>query len=109
MGRLTASRREQLLHLEEALSRQVLGQSEAVNTVAELLRRGLVGVRDPERPIACMLFTGPTGVGKTELWRTIAEELYGSREAMIRLDMTEYMEKQSVARLIGRSSRLCGL
>lgn len=101
VGRLTASRREQLLHLEETLSRQVLGQSEAVNTVAELLRRGLVGVRDPERPIACMLFTGPTGVGKTELCRTIAEELYGSREAMIRLDMTEYMEKQSVARLIG--------
>ena len=101
VGRLTASRREQLLHLEETLSRQVLGQSEAVNTVAELLRRGLAGVRDPERPIACMLFTGPTGVGKTELCRTIAEELYGSREAMIRLDMTEYMEKQSVARLIG--------
>ncbi|HIT33823.1 MAG TPA: ATP-dependent Clp protease ATP-binding subunit [Candidatus Faecousia intestinigallinarum] len=101
VGRLTVSRREQLLHLEEALSQQVLGQQEAVRVVADTLRRGLAGIRDAARPIACMLFTGPTGVGKTELCRSVAQELYGSSDAMIRLDMTEYMEKQSVARLIG--------
>ena len=101
VGRLTASRREQLLRLEESLSQAVLGQEQAVKTVADTLRRGLAGIRDMTRPIACMLFTGPTGVGKTELCRSIAQELYGSKDAMIRLDMTEYMEKQSVARLIG--------
>lgn len=101
VGRLTANERERLLHLEELLSRKVLGQDQAVKTVAQIVRRGLSGIRDENRPIACMMFTGPTGVGKTELCRALAEELYGSREAMIRLDMTEYMEKQSVSRLIG--------
>jgi len=72
-----------------------------VSAVADAVRQGLSGLRDPERPVSCMLFTGPTGVGKTELCRTLAQELYGSREAMLRLDMTEYMEKQSVSRLIG--------
>jgi len=69
--------------------------------VAEAVRRGYSGIRDTNRPIACLLFTGPTGVGKTELCRALAEEVYGSRDAMIRLDMTEFMEKQSVSRLIG--------
>ena len=67
----------------------------------EAVRRGYCGIRDGSRPIACLLFTGPTGVGKTELCRALAQEVYGSRDAMIRLDMTEYMEKQSVSRLIG--------
>ncbi len=101
VGRLTADRREQLLHLEEILTRRVMGQEKAVSQVAQLLRRGLSGIRDGNRPVACMLFTGPTGVGKTELCRALAEEIYGSKDAMIRLDMTEYMEKQSVSRLIG--------
>ena len=101
VGKLTADERERLLRLEEILSRQVMGQDQAVRAVAEAVRRGYSGFRDPERPVSCMLFTGPTGVGKTELCRTLAAEMYGSREAMIRLDMTEYMEKQSVARLIG--------
>ncbi len=101
VGRLTASERERLLHLEELLQAHVMGQPEAVQTAAEAVRRGFAGLRDEERPIACMLFTGPTGVGKTELCRALSEEVYGSRNAMIRLDMTEYMEKHSVSRLIG--------
>ena len=100
-GRLTADERERLLHLEELLGQHVMGQDKAVKVVAQLLRQGLCGIRDENRPVACMLFTGPTGVGKTELCRAIAREVYGSKEAMIRLDMTEYMEKQSVSRLIG--------
>ena len=101
VGRLTASERERLLQLENILSKRVIGQQEAVHTVAEAVRRGLSGIRDECRPVACMLFAGPTGVGKTELCRALAEELYGSKDAMIRLDMSEYMEKQSVSRLIG--------
>ena len=101
VGRLTANERERLLKLESVLSEKVVGQQKAVQTVAEAVRRGYSGIRDENRPIASLLFTGPTGVGKTELCRVLAEEIYGSREAMIRLDMTEYMEKQSVSRLIG--------
>ena len=101
VGRLTADQRERLLNLESILSRHVIGQSDAVSQVAETVRRGLSGIRDENRPVASLLFTGPTGVGKTELCRALAEELYGSREAMIRLDMSEYMEKQSVSRMIG--------
>ena len=101
VGRLTAGERERLLGLEGLLSAQVVGQSKAVSAVAEAVRRGYCGIRDGARPIACLLFTGPTGVGKTELCRALAQEVYGSRDAMIRLDMTEYMEKQSVSRLIG--------
>jgi ATP-dependent Clp protease ATP-binding subunit ClpA len=101
VGRLTADERERLLNLETILGHHVIGQDEAVGQVAQILRQGLSGIRDETRPVACLLFTGPTGVGKTELCRAMAEELYGSRDSMIRLDMTEYMEKQSVSRLIG--------
>jgi len=101
VGRLTAGERERLLQLEGLLSSRVVGQEKAVEAVAEAVRRGYSGIRDAGRPIACLLFTGPTGVGKTELCRALAEEVYGSQEAMIRLDMTEFMEKQSVSRLIG--------
>ena len=101
VGRLTADERQQLLRLEENLSACVIGQPAAVAAVSETVRRGLGGVRDPGRPVASMLFCGPTGVGKTELCRCLARELYGSREAFLRLDMTEYMEKHSVSRLIG--------
>ena len=101
VGRLNANERERLLKIEETLSAKVVGQSNAVQAVAEAVRRGFRGVRDENRPIASLMFTGPTGVGKTELCRALAGELYGSKDAMIRLDMTEYMEKQSVSRLIG--------
>ena len=100
-GRLTTGEKQRLLNLEKNLAKQVVGQGEAVAAVSEALRRGASGLRDQNRPVASLMFTGPTGVGKTELCRCVAEEMFGSREAMIRLDMTEYMEKQSVSRLIG--------
>ncbi len=108
VGRLTAHERERLLKLESLLSRHVMGQDKAVHTVAEAVRRGYSGIRDENRPVACLLFTGPTGVGKTELCRALAEEVYGCRDAMIRLDMTEYMEKQSVSRLLGAAPGYVG-
>ncbi len=101
VGRLTADERERLLNLEKLLAGFVMGQDEAVGQVAETVRRGLSGLRDENRPVASLLLTGPTGVGKTEMCRALAQELYGSKESMIRLDMSEFMEKQSVARLIG--------
>ena len=100
-GRLTANERQRLLELEWVLLDHVLGQDTGVRQVAETVRRGLCGLRDENRPVASFLITGPTGVGKTELCRMLAREIYGSKQAMIRLDMTEFMEKQSVARLIG--------
>ena len=101
VGKLTANEKQRLLKLEQHLTEQVVGQEKAVNAVAEAMHRGYSGIRDENRPIACLLFTGPTGVGKTELCRALAEEMFGSRDALIRLDMTEYMEKHAVARLIG--------
>ena len=100
-GQLSRDRRETLLTLEERLSETVVGQSAAVTAVAETVRRGLCDIRDPRRPVASMLFTGPTGVGKTELCKALAQALYGSRDAMIRLDMSEYMEKHAASRLVG--------
>ncbi len=100
-GRLRTDERERLLGLEGVLSASILGQKEAVEQVAKVLRRSLSGIRDQNRPVASLLFTGPTGVGKTQMCRILARELYGSRDSMIRLDMTEFMEKHAVARLIG--------
>lgn len=101
VGRLTADEKEHLQNLANALRRQVVGQDNAVAQVTETLQRGLSVIRDSNRPIASLLLCGPTGVGKTELCRTLAEELYGDSAALLRLDMSEYMEKQSVARMIG--------
>ena len=101
VGRLTADERQRLLQLEYTLSQRVIGQQLAVAAVTEAVQRGFCGIRDASRPVSSMLFAGPTGVGKTELCRALAEEIYGSKKAFIRLDMTEYMEKQSVSRLIG--------
>ena len=101
VGKLTADERQKLLELRETVLSRVVGQEESVRQVADCICRGLCGIRDESRPVASILLAGPTGVGKTELCRVLAEELFGTKEAMIRLDMSEYMEKQAVSRLIG--------
>ncbi len=98
---LTQSERERLSKLEEVIHRRVIGQDEAVSAVCRAIRLGRVGLSDPRRPVGSFLFLGPTGVGKTELCRALAEAVYGDAEAMIRVDMSEYMEKHAVSRLIG--------
>ena len=98
---LTESERGRLRDLEEQLKKRIIGQQEAVSAVARAIRRSRVGLRDPRRPVGSFLFLGPTGVGKTELCRALAAAVYGSEKALIRLDMSEYMEKHSVSRLIG--------
>ena len=98
---ITESEADRLLSLEDALCRRVIGQDEAVSAVARAIRRGRAGVSDPGRPVGSFLFLGPTGVGKTELCRALAEAVYGSEEALIRFDMSEYMEKHAVSKLIG--------
>ncbi len=99
--KLTQSEAERLLHLEDALRRSVIGQDEAVAVIARAVRRARSGLADPDRPAGTFLLAGPTGVGKTELCRALAECLYGSREAMVKLDMSEFMEQHAVSRLIG--------
>ena len=99
--KLTQSENEKLKNLEETLHKRVIGQNEAVEAVAKAIRRGRVGLKDPNRPIGSFLFLGPTGVGKTELSKALAESLFGNENAMIRIDMSEYMEPHSVAKLIG--------
>ncbi|XOB98915.1 ATP-dependent chaperone ClpB [Deinococcota bacterium DY0809b] len=101
VAKLLEGEREKLLRLEDELHRRVVGQDEAIQSVADAIRRARAGLKDPNRPIGSFMFLGPTGVGKTELAKTLAETLFDSEEAMIRIDMTEYMEKHSVARLIG--------
>ncbi len=92
---------QRLLHLEEVLHKRVIGQDEAVKALAKAVRRGRVGLKDPNRPIGSFLFLGPTGVGKTELSKALAEALFGDENAMVRIDMSEYMEKHSVSRMVG--------
>ena len=92
---------QRLLHLEEVLHKRVIGQDEAVKALAKAVRRGRVGLKDPHRPIGSFLFLGPTGVGKTELSKALAEALFGDENAMVRIDMSEYMEKHSVSRMVG--------
>ena len=101
VSRLTTDESERLLKLEDTLHERVVGQDEAVKAVAKAIRRGRVGIKDPKRPIGSFLFLGPTGVGKTELCKTLAEAMFGDENAMIRIDMSEYMEKHTVSRLVG--------
>jgi len=101
VSKLLEGEREKLVHMEERLRRRVIGQEEALTAVANAVRRARSGLQDPNRPIGSFIFMGPTGVGKTELARALAEFLFDSEQAMVRIDMSEYMEKHSVARLIG--------
>ncbi|HEX7011183.1 MAG TPA: ATP-dependent chaperone ClpB [Steroidobacteraceae bacterium] len=101
VSKMLEGEREKLLRMEEALSRRVVGQREAVNAVSDAIRRARAGLADPNRPNGSFLFLGPTGVGKTELSKALAEFLFDTEEAMVRIDMSEFMEKHSVARLIG--------
>jgi ATP-dependent Clp protease ATP-binding subunit ClpB len=101
VDRMLEGEREKLLHMEDKLRQRVVGQEEAIVVVADAVRRARAGLQDPNRPIGSFLFLGPTGVGKTELCKALAEFLFDNEHAMVRIDMSEYMEKHSVARLIG--------
>jgi ATP-dependent Clp protease ATP-binding subunit ClpB len=101
VSRLMEGEVEKLIHMEERLHERVIGQDEAVSAVANALRRSRAGLQDPDRPIGSFLFLGPTGVGKTELARALAEFMFDSEQAIVRIDMSEYMEKHTVSRLIG--------
>ena len=99
--RMTESEAERLMHLEDILHRRVIGQEEAVKAVSKAVRRARAGLKDPNRPIGSFIFLGPTGVGKTELCKALGEALFGDEDSLIRIDMSEYMEKHSVSRMIG--------
>lgn len=101
VSKMMTGEREKLLHLEDTLHERVIGQDRAVKSVSEAILRARAGIKDPNRPIGSFLFLGPTGVGKTELAKTLAEALFDDERSMIRIDMSEYMEKHTVSRLIG--------
>lgn len=101
VNKLTESESEKLLHMEGTLHQRLIGQDEAVRAVSRAIRRARVGLKNPNRPIASFIFSGPTGVGKTELTKSLASYFFGSEEAMIRLDMSEFMERHTVSKLIG--------
>jgi ATP-dependent Clp protease ATP-binding subunit ClpC len=101
VNKLTESESEKLLHMEDTLHQRLIGQDDAVKAVSRAIRRARVGLKNPNRPIASFVFSGPTGVGKTELAKSLASYFFGSEEAMIRLDMSEYMERHTVSKLIG--------
>jgi ATP-dependent Clp protease ATP-binding subunit ClpC len=101
VNKLTESESEKLLHMEDTLHQRLVGQEEAVRAISRAIRRARVGLKNPNRPIASFIFSGPTGVGKTELAKSLASYFFGSEEAMIRLDMSEFMERHTVSKLIG--------
>ena len=101
LSKMLESEKDKLMDMESALHRRVVGQSEAVSAVANSIRRSRAGLSDPTKPNGSFLFLGPTGVGKTELCKSLAEFLFDSEDALIRIDMSEFMEKHSVAKLIG--------
>lgn len=108
VGKMTESEDEKLLHMEDYLDKRVIGQKDAVNAVSDAVRRSRAGISDPQRPTGSFLFMGPTGVGKTELAKALAEFLFDDEKAIVRIDMSEYMEKASVSRLIGAAPGYIG-
>lgn len=109
VAKLTESERNKTLHLDEQLHKRVVGQDEGVEKVTEAIIRSKAGIKDPTKPIGSFLFLGPTGVGKTELAKALAESLFDDENNMVRIDMSEYMEKHSVSRSHRCASRICGL
>jgi len=109
ISKMMQSDREKLLQLEDHLHERVVGQEEAITAVADAIRRSRAGLQDPRRPIGSFIFLGTTGVGKTELAKTLAEYLFDDESMMTRIDMSEYQEKHTVSRLGGSPSRLCGI
>ena len=105
---ITQEERDKMMHLEDELHRRIIGQNEAVSAVSKAIRRARAGLKDPTRPIGSFIFVGPTGVGKTDLCKALAEALFGSEDQMIRLDMSEYMEKQSISKIIGAAPGYVG-
>jgi ATP-dependent Clp protease ATP-binding subunit ClpC len=101
VAKISGSETERLLNMENILHERIIGQENAVSSVSKAIRRSRVGLRNPNRPIASFMFAGPTGVGKTELTKALSDYMFGSEDSMIRLDMSEYMEKHTVAKLIG--------
>ena len=99
--RIAAEESERLLHMEEALHSRVIGQQEAIEVISKAVRRARAGLKDPKRPIGSFIFLGPTGVGKTELAKALAEFMFGSEDALIKIDMSEFMERHNVSRLVG--------
>jgi ATP-dependent Clp protease ATP-binding subunit ClpC len=99
--RIASTEQERLLRMEEEIHRRIVGQDEAISTIAKAVRRARAGLKDPKRPIGSFIFLGPTGVGKTESAKALAEFMFGSEDALIKLDMSEYMERHNVARLVG--------
>jgi ATP-dependent Clp protease ATP-binding subunit ClpC len=99
--RISQEEKERLLHMEDALHGRVIGQQEAIDTISRAVRRARAGLKDPKRPIGSFIFMGPTGVGKTELARALAEFMFGSEDALIKIDMSEFMERHNVSRLVG--------
>ena len=106
--RMTEGESERLLHLEDILHQRVIGQDEAISAVSRAIRRARAGLQDPRRPIGSFIFLGPTGVGKTELCRALGEAMFGDENALIRLDMSEYMEKHTVSRMVGAPAGYVG-
>ena len=109
VSKLMEGEREKLLHMEDILHKRVIGQDEAVEKVSEAILRSRAGIANPDQPIGSFLFLGPTGVGKTELAKALAEALFDDEHSMVRIDMSEYMEKFSVSRLIGAPPGYIGI
>ena len=104
--RIAQEESERLMQMEDALHKRVIGQNEAIDTISKAVRRARAGLKDPKRPIGSFIFLGPTGVGKTELAKAVAEFMFGSEDALIKIDMSEFMERHNVSRLVGRAARL---
>jgi ATP-dependent Clp protease ATP-binding subunit ClpC len=101
VSRIAGEERERLLEMEKVMRQRVIGQEEPIKAIAKAVRRARAGLKDPRRPIGSFIFLGPTGIGKTLLARTLAEFMFGSEEALIKLDMSEFMERHNVSRLVG--------